>query len=54
MQGGIWEELEVRLGSGRRKAGSGVRVRTEQGLVVEQNGWQINPVKFYEEAKKMG
>ena len=30
-----------------------VRVRTGQGLglVVEQNGWQLNPVKFFEESK---
>ena len=33
-----------------------VRVRTGQelGLVVEQNGGQINPVKFFEDSKKMG
>ena len=39
-----------------RKARFWVRVRTGQGLglVVEQNGWQINPVKFFEESKKMG
>ena len=34
----------------------GVRVRTGQGLklVVEQYGGQINPVKFFEDSKKMG
>ena len=49
----VMGEPEARLGLGRRKAGSVVSVRTGQrlGLVIEQNGWQINPVKFFEESK---
>ena len=41
---------------GQAQSGSEVRVKTGQGfgLVVEQNGWHINPVKFIEESKKMG
>ena len=34
----------------------GVRVRTRQGLklVIEQYRGQINPIKFFEDFKKMG
>ena len=34
----------------------GVRIRRGQGLklVIEQYGGQINPVKFFEDSKKMG
>ena len=53
-----WNQIITILqpGTVRRKARFWVRVRTGQGLglVVEQNGWQINPVKFFEESKKMG
>ena len=45
-----------KLGSGRHETGFGVRVRTRQGLglVVEKNGWHINPVNFFEVFKKIG
>ena len=53
-----WNQIITILqpGTVRRKARFWVRVRTAQGLglVVEQNGWQINPVKFFEDSKNMG
>ena len=40
----------------RFSVGVKVRVRTGQGLklVVEQYRGQINPIKFFEDSKKMG